>query len=58
MNFTVPVTITFSELKGQILVSGAGAGVEATLFCRVARAALFGWSWSRFFGPAPTPTLL
>ena len=29
----------------------------STLTCRVAGAALFGWSRSHFFGPAPAPTL-
>ena len=36
-------------------VSGAADRTVNTI-TRVAGAALFGWSRSRFFGPAPTPT--
>ena len=38
------------------LVNGNWTGLELGLNGRVAGAALFGWSRSRFIGPAPAPT--
>ena len=52
----VKIELLHSTVSGMLGVLTKKFGTGSSQKSRVAGAALFGWSRSRFFGPAPAPT--